>query len=141
MSTNHQLSQTLPRLMNRLRQALRDPLQALEPALNPPDIGILGYIADHPGCAVQDVVQFSGRDKGQMTRKLKLLEQQGLLNREVVGNDARRRRLTLTQQGQTLCTKARRIQQNAMDQLFAPLNQKETRELLRLLGKCVDGSE
>jgi DNA-binding MarR family transcriptional regulator len=59
---------------------------------------VLGFFARHPGCTQMELVQHSGRDKGQVARLVKDLTERGLLQRGDAAK-GRRRGLQLTETG------------------------------------------
>jgi len=95
----------------------------------------LGFFARHPGATLSDLVQHSGRDKGQMARLVGGLRERGLL--EAVADESDRRSLRLTVSGAArevqaaLAQQARRMSAQAVKGLDAA----EREQLLALLAR------
>jgi DNA-binding MarR family transcriptional regulator len=91
-------------------------------------------LANHPGLVAREVVELTGLDKMSVSRAVTALEQDGRLVRESDPLDARRSRLSLSEQGlglfQTLAGPA--VEREA--QLYAGL----TREELAAMHASVD---
>ena len=135
------LSEAFSATLNRLRQLLREPLAALPVPLGPPDVSLLLQLSAQPGSSPQCLARHQGRDKAQLTRKIKMLEAQGLLRREPDPEDGRRVRLFLTEQGAKLASDGQRIREQAFASLLQNLDGVERKQLLQLLEKCLpDGT-
>jgi len=95
----------------------------------------LGFFARHPGATLSDLVQHSGRDKGQMARLVGGLRERGLL--EGVADEADRRslRLSVSAAGReiqaALAQQGRRLSAQAVKGLAAD----ERAQLLALLAR------
>lgn len=59
----------------------------------------LGFIARHPGATPKDLMEHSGRDKGQLARLLKTLKDQKLVVEQANPSDKRSVRLSLSRKG------------------------------------------
>jgi len=59
----------------------------------------LAFIARHPGATPKDLMEHSGRDKGQLTRLLKTLKEQKLVVEQANPSDKRSVRLSLSDKG------------------------------------------
>lgn len=127
--------------LNRLRQAMREPLAALPVSLGPPDIGLLQFLLDFPGATPQCLARHQARDKAQLTRKIKALEAQGLICREADPEDGRKVRLFLSEQGQAMAQAGEQVRRAAFADLLQGLNRREQEQLLGLLQKCQCSSE
>lgn len=95
---------------------------------------VLGFFARHPGCTQMELVQHSGRDKGQVGRLVKDLTERGLLQRGDVST-GRRRGLKLTEQGQVMHRRLQRQWSQLANKLIAGLSAQEQAQLNRLLEK------
>ncbi|WP_309397806.1 MarR family winged helix-turn-helix transcriptional regulator [Cerasicoccus maritimus] len=60
---------------------------------------MLGFFSRHPGATLRDLVEHTGRDKGQLARTIKDLKEQGLLSSEPDPQDRRSQQLNLTAEG------------------------------------------
>lgn len=74
-----------------------------EPGLGPLHLRALCLCLRNPGWTQQQVVQAMGRDKGQMARLVRDLEQRELLVRSADPHDGRVWRLNVTRAGERLC--------------------------------------
>ncbi len=130
------LAQAFTATLNRLRGAMREPLAALPVSLGPPDIGLLQFLLNSPGATPQCLARHQGRDKAQLTRKIKTLEAQGLIRREADPDDGRKVRLFLSEQGQAMAHAAEQVRRAAFTELLQGLSRREQEQLLGLLQKC-----
>jgi len=130
------LGQAFTATLNRLRGAMREPLAALPVSLGPPDIGLLQFLLNSPGATPQCLARHQGRDKAQLTRKIKTLEAQGLIRRESDPHDGRKVRLFLSEQGQAMAHAAEQVRRAAFAELLQGLDRSEQAQLLGLLQKC-----
>lgn len=80
---------------------------------------MLAFCYHHPGSTLRDLVERTGRDKGQLARTIKQLKAQGLLNADPSPNDRRIQLLSLTDAG-------RQVHESLMEQLQV-LTQKAVR--------------
>jgi DNA-binding MarR family transcriptional regulator len=83
----------------RMGTALRDTGDTLTPMA----MRLLSHCLTHPGSSQQVLVGISARDKGQVARLVKELEQQGMLVRENSPDDKRSYRLQVTPAGCIAC--------------------------------------
>lgn len=135
------LAQAFTATLNRLRGAMREPLAALPVSLGPPDIGLLQFLLNSPGATPQCLARHQGRDKAQLTRKIKALEAQGLIRRKSDPNDGRKVRLFLSEQGQAMAHAAEQVRRAAFAELLQGLDRNEQTQLLGLLQKCQPPAE
>lgn len=95
----------------------------------------LGFFARHPGATQSDLVQHSGRDKGQMARLVGGLRERGLLEAVADESDRRSLRLSVSAAGRdvqlALGQQGRRISAQAVKGLDAD----ELAQLLALLAR------
>lgn len=131
------LSGAFSATLTRLRQLMREPLAALPVSLGPPDVSLLLHLSAHPGSSPQCLARQQGRDKAQLTRKVKALEAAGLIYRKPDPEDGRRVCLYLTEQGHDIASEGQRIRERTFAVLLARLDTVEREQLLRLLEKCL----
>ncbi len=93
---------------------------------------VLGFFARKPGATQIELVQHSGRDKGQVARLVKMLSERGLLQREASAA-GRRSGLTLTEPGLVLHRRLQRQRAQLANKLAATLSAKERSRLNQLL--------
>ena len=132
-----ELITTFSTLLSTMRSALRHALKAQGYMLTPPDIRTLSVIAANPGMSLQKLVAISGKDKSQVTRKIKELEDKQLLRKQKHPNDQRSLQLFLTVEGKRVKVKTEAIRAAVHQQFFSRLDQKEQIKLIQLMQKCL----
>jgi DNA-binding MarR family transcriptional regulator len=95
---------------------------------------VLGFFARHPGCSQMELVQHSGRDKGQVARLVKDLTERGLLQRGDAAK-GKRRVLQLTETGLGVHRRLQRQKSQLANKLIAGLSIQELAQLNKLLAK------
>lgn len=109
-------------LFGRAQQVLRNRMQAAsEEKLGPLHMRMLILCRDSPGCTQQHIVQAFSRDKGQVARLARDLEEHQLLVRTQDADDRRVWRLTLTAAGQAKCAWFAAIEAELATQMFGAL--------------------
>jgi DNA-binding MarR family transcriptional regulator len=95
---------------------------------------VLGFFARHPGHTQLELVQHSGRDKGQVARLVKDLTERELLQR---GDAAagKRRGLQLTESGLVMHRRLQRQKSQLANKLSGGLTTQELAQLNKLLTK------
>jgi DNA-binding MarR family transcriptional regulator len=94
---------------------------------------VLGFYARHPGRTQMQLVEHSGRDKGQVARLVKQLSERGLLHRgDSTGGS---RGLALTEHGQLVYHRLQRQRAQLANKLTSALSPPEQMQLRRLLEK------
>ncbi|MCY1433154.1 Multidrug resistance operon repressor [compost metagenome] len=131
------LPKTLTEVFDHLRARLQDGLCAEGLDLTPPDICLLELIGSAAGLSLQDVGRQMSRDKALITRKIREMEDRGLVRRERNPNDQRSFRLFLTDSGKVVDQQARAILARTHDSLFATLDAEEKATVARLLKRCL----
>lgn len=96
-------------LSHRFKAGLRAGLAEGAPDLHPFQAKALSAIGRHPGLLPNQLAEHSGRDKAQVARVLKDLEDRGLIERSPHPTDRRTHCLTLTPSGTTVFA---RLQEN-----------------------------
>ncbi|SLN37295.1 MarR family winged helix-turn-helix transcriptional regulator [Roseisalinus antarcticus] len=129
-------------LVDRLMRGIHAGMQARAGTVDTARIGpsggmILLALADIEPAPVQEVVRRVARDKSQMTRAIKALAEKGLLTRSQCDNDARVCMLRLTDKGQDTVTHLRRTLTEVIDEILAPLDPGDRRQLHDLLSKAL----
>tara|TARA_R110002167_G_scaffold8994_2_gene41270 strand:- start:19890 stop:20348 length:459 start_codon:yes stop_codon:yes gene_type:complete len=98
----------------------------------------LRYIASqtsHQGATQKDLVERSGRDKGQIARVIGNLKKQGLVHAIADEQDKRISRLILTTAGQQLYASFKQVNNEVAEQAISGLTLTECQTLLGLLSK------
>ncbi|GAA4339845.1 hypothetical protein GCM10023144_38560 [Pigmentiphaga soli] len=113
----------------RLQQALREDASGLTGL----ELRVLGYFGRQPGATQAELVQHSGRDKGQVARLVKGLEARGLLRREP--GAGRGAGLMLTEAGAALHGRLEGLRARVAGRALQALDPDELIQLSRLLDK------
>ncbi|WP_233556234.1 MarR family winged helix-turn-helix transcriptional regulator [Noviherbaspirillum sedimenti] len=105
------------------------------------DSRVLRYFERHPGATLSDLAHYSGRDKAQLTRLIRGLRDQALLQSEVDESDRRSTRISLTAAGKavqrSLQQQARQMSAKAVEGMSAA-QQQQLRELLRRVNRNLE---
>lgn len=128
----------LEHLILEYRREFLAALAAAGLALSPAEIRVLRLLHRSPGCSLQHLVQGTGRDKAQVTRRVRALEERGLLRRERHTVDQRSFRLFLTAKGGQLEKSVRAVRSSVNRKLFSGLDSSEREQLRRLLDRCIE---
>ncbi len=114
----------------------QNPLQGSGVTL--PQLTLLDWIADSPGCGVQGIASGLGLTAPTVSVGVRRLEKAGLVERQPDPKDGRSVQLFLTAQGQALHEHALTFRRGKMQQLLSGLTSEETILLLALLEKAID---
>lgn len=95
----------------------------------------LGFFAGHPGATQRDLVQRSGRDKGQVARLIAGLRERGLLEACADENDRRSLRLELSPAGREVQAVLRKQGRQLAALAVKGLSEEERRLLASLLAR------
>jgi DNA-binding MarR family transcriptional regulator len=130
-------------LFGSAQQVLKSRMQAeAEQGLGPLHLRALCLCQSHPGSTQQDLVQSMGRDKGQMARLIRDLEERQLLLRSPDANDRRVWRLAVTPAGDQKCQWFSALEAQLAADLFGGMAAGELEPLaqhLTLLQQRMDG--
>ncbi|KAF0093405.1 MAG: multidrug resistance operon repressor MexR [Puniceicoccaceae bacterium 5H] len=99
----------------------------------------LSFLAENPGAHLQGIVEYVGLDKGNVTRLVKELATQGLVERQADPEDRRCACLQLTAAGRRVLDELQALKDAANERLFGPLDEAEQRQLSQLLRKALSG--
>jgi DNA-binding MarR family transcriptional regulator len=126
-------------LLFAFRGEMHRAVREAELPISPMELRVLLHIAHHPGCTAGDLGRHSGRDKGQLTRLIQHLEEQGLLRREAHAQDRRAQCLFATEAGEALHARMRERRRALARSLLGGLDGQEQAQLSTLLGKLRAG--
>ncbi len=128
-------------LLYRLRTlgAEAPPFEAFQ--ISPAQLMLLSWIADHPGCHIQNVATGLGLTSPTVSVGLRRLEQAGLLRREPDPTDKRARRLFLTPQGEALYQEVLAFRRAKARQFLSGLTAAEQETLLALWERALHAAE
>ncbi|WP_221796781.1 MarR family winged helix-turn-helix transcriptional regulator [Oceanobacter mangrovi] len=93
----------------------------------------LAFIASHEGATQKDLVERSGRDKGQIARIVTELKNQQLVEAIADSKDRRISRLRATAQGQALAQQFESRHTELAERAVSSLDQQQCEQLLALL--------
>lgn len=134
-SPDEDVLESVHALMHLFRSRQHRVLKDAEHDVSHMEAKTLGFFARHPGATQSELVQHSGRDKGQMARLIGGLRERGLLDAVADESDRRSLRLSVSPAGkeiqQVLAQQARRISAQAVKGLSAD----ERAQLLALLAR------
>ena len=98
---------------------------------------ILMTLADIEPAPIHTLVRLMARDKSQMTRAIKALEDKGLLARAQSSHDARVCLLQLTPKGHSTVARMQGAIAEVIDGILMPLEPEDRTQLRRLLSKAL----
>ena len=126
------LSDSLQRLTHTYKSRLREAVQEKQLALPITHIRVLKGVCRNPECTAQSIARRMQRDKAQITRVLKELLSQGLV--EKVGNphDRRSQLLRPTEQGRQIMQELRALERQTAGVMTKSLSQDEIEQFVRL---------
>jgi DNA-binding MarR family transcriptional regulator len=113
---------TLFTLFAALRGEMRASFNDSPPGLAPMHMRVLKHCLHHAGTSQQALVRASGRDKGQIARLVKDLDEQGLLQRQPDPADGRSQLLTPTPAGRAACQQFRQQEAAVARRLFESMS-------------------
>ncbi|MBK1880821.1 winged helix-turn-helix transcriptional regulator [Luteolibacter pohnpeiensis] len=96
---------------------------------------LMGYFAHNPGSTLRELVEFTGKDKGQLARLIRSLKDQGLLEGEENAKDKRSVRLSLTSEGNAIHDALRKQLSRVSKIAVAGLDADELRQLISMLNR------
>lgn len=129
----------LDALLFAFRGEMHRAMREAELPVSPMEVRVLLHVAHHPGCTAGDLARHSGRDKGQLTRLIQHLEEEGLLRREAHAEDRRAQCLFATEAGEALHARMRAERRALARGLLDKLDAQEQAQLAGLLGKLRAG--
>lgn len=141
MSSDHPLPDIAERLWDlshRFKARLRASLTDGAPDLAPFQAKALSAIGRHPGLLPNQLADRSGRDKAQIARVLKDLEERGLIARSPHPTDRRTHCLSLTPAGETVFQHLQRSRVQIARQMMDGLTPAEQQQISALLARMAD---
>ncbi len=102
------------------------------------ELRLLRLMHDHPGITATELRHLLVLDKTLMSKNLAVLEQRGLMRREVDDADNRVQRLYLTTEGKRVWRIAERLGRRMEQEMFSELTRAQWHELHRLLDAVLD---
>lgn len=127
------LLEVLHGLMHQLRARHLSSGDETDLAIGPMERKALKFFSHHPGSTQSELVNHSGRDKGQLARLIAGLKTRGLLQARPDEKDRRVIRLYPTEQAQALYQQVQRQRKALSAKALAGLTQAQKSQLLTLL--------
>jgi DNA-binding MarR family transcriptional regulator len=106
-----------------------------------PQLGLLKWVADHPGCHVQDIAAALGLTPPTISVGVGRLIRAGLLERKRDPHDRRATKLFLTRKAVALHAEFTRARHYALGRFLSGLSPAEQDQLVSLLEKAVRQEE
>ncbi len=128
-------------LMHQFKSHMHQALSSDKFELGPIGAQALGFFDAHPKGTQRDLIRYFGRDKAQVTRLLKQLEERGLIVREVDEDDKRSYRVTLTSAGKSQQAIVHKHKQQIAETMMAGFDAGERATLIALLGRMKSNVE
>ena len=100
--SEHDVLERLLALMHLFKRHTHEAAREDAPGLTPMEVRVLRHFSRRPGGTQKDLVQHSGRDKAQIARLVKLLEQRGLMTGAASPDDQRSVVWELTEPGRAI---------------------------------------
>lgn len=138
--TDHDLMELFTDLVRRFKHRQRRDLESTAD-LPPMQAKALQFIACHPGQTQQDLVDHSRRDKAQVARLLKELEERGLILRQPDPKDRRVLRLNLTAAGEEIVGQFNMMRRRITTAMLDGLSTDDLQTLSRLLAAMAENLE
>ena len=130
------LTLNLDRVVRRLHAMLHEKSAGFESArVGPGGAIILLTLADMEPVEMQSLTHTVSRDKSQMTRAVRALEEKGMLTRKTSERDGRVTILSLTEAGRRLVQAHRAALSDCVEELLMPLPEIDREALRRLMEK------
>lgn len=120
-------------LMHQLRARHLGGSGEADPSIGPMERKALRFFAHHPGSTQSELVQHSGRDKGQLARLIAGLKTRGLLEARPDEKDRRVIRLYPTEQAHALYRQVQQQRKALSAKALAGLSQQQQQQLVGLL--------
>ncbi|QBG47419.1 MarR family transcriptional regulator [Verrucomicrobia bacterium S94] len=125
MINRQEIQQLIFAVLFEYKSALSKALKDNRFDLAPMHFRALAYFARHPEATQQQLVEKSGRDKAQITRLIKELENKDFLRRKRDDTDRRSFRISLTAEGRTAYKELKKLEDKITDRLMAGFNSEE----------------
>jgi len=136
MQDPHEIAYLVDRFMRRISANLHEKALAIDPERVGPFGGmILLTLAETEPTPISRLVTQMGRDKSQMTRAIKSLEDKGMIERRIAENDARVSILELTEKGRLLVGEIKGVLSVVVGELLTPVSAEERQALVEILRK------
>lgn len=132
------LKQEAFHLMRKVFQQHTSRWQQVLPELTKPQYAVLRSIAEQPGIEQIQLMDAAISSKATLAEMLVRMEEKGLLRREFVPSDKRRRFIYLTQEGETLLNDSLSQAHGVDNEFLMRLKPQDRQELIRILLEVTD---
>ncbi|MEO0569385.1 MAG: MarR family transcriptional regulator [Pseudomonadota bacterium] len=129
-------------LIDRFMRKIHSGLQERAPGFDREAVGpgggiVLMTLADAGRISMNELTKRVARDKSQMTRMIRSLENKGLLRREVSADDGRVSLIFLTPKGSEIVGELMQTVAEVIGEILEPISESERKTLQDLLTKVV----
>ncbi|MEM8686566.1 MAG: MarR family transcriptional regulator [Pseudomonadota bacterium] len=136
MSDPHEIAYLVDRFMRRISANLHHKALRVDVDRVGPFGGmILLTLSDAEPVSMHALVAQMGRDKSQMTRAIKSLEDKGMIERHRCPDDGRVSVLQLTQKGRMFVGDIKAVLAGVIDDILSPVSAEERQNLVEVLRK------
>lgn len=134
--------QDLALVIDRLMRKIHSGLQERAPGFDREAVGpgggiVLMTLADAGRISLNELTKRVARDKSQMTRMIRSLENKGLVRREVSADDGRVSLISLTPKGSEIVGELMQTVAEVIGEILEPISESERKTLQSLLTKVV----
>ncbi|AEF55702.1 MarR family winged helix-turn-helix transcriptional regulator [Marinomonas posidonica] len=123
--------------INALQQSMKQTMKHHQLKMTPLSFLMLKTVHDTAECTAHSIAEITYKDKGQITRLLKEVIDQGLIERHPNPKDKRSQILTLTEQGETVFTTLQQADYAALNALKTGLTEEELNDFLIIGQKMI----
>ena len=126
------IGESLHRLLHAYRRAMREGHAAAGIELPVTHIRALKGVAHSGGSSAQTIAGALRLDKGQVSRLIRDLRKEGLIDQSPDPDDSRSRRLSLTSEGSAMVGQITRVEAEAGERMAAGLHAARLRDFIQL---------
>lgn len=133
-----ELALLIDRFMRRIHFGLQSKGPSFDTEKVGPGGGIVLLTLSEMGCpGLQELTQKVARDKSQMTRTIRSLENKGLVERKPSSDDARVTHVALTHAGERVVDALKEVVSETINEILSPISKSEERVLRNLLERAL----
>ena len=103
--------------------------------------GVMAAVVEEPGSGQRHLASRMGVDPVNLGQMIEILEQKGLVKRQIDPADRRARQLSVTRRGAELRRRLRPSLLAAQERLLAPLTKTERTTLLDMLARVIEAND
>lgn len=136
--TDTRLALLIDRLMRRIHASLHEKAPSFDTErVGPGGAMVLFTLADLGPAQMHELAERLARDKSQMTRAVRALEQKGIVTRTQSADDGRACVVSLTDKGEETVDRLSQALADTIDDVLSPISPAQKQELEDLLRKAV----